>query len=661
MNNQMLTPTRRDLARWLAALALPRTLAAQHDSAQSRTAGDILTLSNAAISASWRVAGGRLQAVSLLKQTPPPDVFQIALAGGRTLKSSELPLAAAPKFTPLAPDAASVRRAGKRAGRQLAATFRDPDTGATFQWRAILLDDTRYLRCELTLSAGPSDLPVREIALWDLDLPGAAVIGKVKGSPAVAGTLYAAFEHPLSTTTLSGTRVHCSLTRQLPIRAGQSFACSSVAGSVRDGQLRRDFLEYVEDQRAHPYRTFLHYNTWYDIGYFSKFDEAAALDRVNFFGRELAQKRGVKLDSYLFDDGWDDPASLWSFHSGFPQGFTNIVKAAAQYKAGVGVWMSPWGGYGKPKQDRIRLGREQGFEIEDGGFALSGPKYYNRFREVCHKMISDFGVNQFKFDGTGNANRVSPGSQFDSDFDAAIHLIGDLRKQRPDLYVNLTTGTYPSPFWLRYADSIWRGGEDHDFAGVGSWRQKWITYRDADTYKNVVTAGPLFPVNSLMLHGMIYASKAKNLNTDPDGDFRSEIRDYFGTGTQLQEMYISPDLLSARNWDDLAEAARWSRGNAATLVDTHWIGGDPAHLEPYGWASWSPSKAIVTLRNPSDKPLSYSLDVEKALELPSKAPQRYRAASPWKEPAAEAVNLQPGKPHEVRLEPFQVLTLELRG
>jgi hypothetical protein len=72
-------------------------------------------------------------------------------------------------------------------------------------------------------------------------------------------------------------------------------------------------------------------------------------------------------------------------------------------------------------------------------------------------MISKYGVNQLKFDGTGNVNEVIPGSEFDSDFAAAIQLIADLRAAKPDLYINLTTGTYPSPFWFRYADSIWRG------------------------------------------------------------------------------------------------------------------------------------------------------------------------------------------------------------
>ena len=67
--------------------------------------------------------------------------------------------------------------------------------------------------------------------------------------------------------------------RELPLRAGHTLTLSSVIGISREGQLRRDFLAYVERERAHPYRTFLHYNSWYDIGYFSKFDEAGALDR----------------------------------------------------------------------------------------------------------------------------------------------------------------------------------------------------------------------------------------------------------------------------------------------------------------------------------------------------------------------------------------------
>jgi hypothetical protein len=179
----------------------------------------------------------------------------------------------------------------------------------------------------------------------------------------------------------------------------KSVTYSSVIGVARTGQMRRDFLSYIERERAHPYRTFLHYNSWYDLGRFNPYDKAGALDRINFFGRELHEKRGVTLDSYLFDDGWDNHATVWSFNKGFPDGFTNVRKAAEKYGAGPGVWMSPWGGYADPKKERIEFGRQQGFEVVDNGFALSGPKYYARFREVCLEMIRKCGVSQFKFDG----------------------------------------------------------------------------------------------------------------------------------------------------------------------------------------------------------------------------------------------------------------------
>ena len=628
------------------------------------SAPSTLTLSNDALEAGFDVSAGRLHLarvrnlVSGQSCTPGPDVFTLELAGGPRIRSSECALVRQPKIGPIDGDPHAARSGDRRAGRQLSASWSDQAAGVTVDWRAMLLNGTRYLRQEIVIKAVGRDVGVREIVLWDCDLRGVKIVGSVKGSPACVDDFFLGFEHPLSISTTEGSRLRSSLTRKLPIREGQSVTCSSVIGSTAPNQMRRGFLAYIEDQRAHPYRTFLHYNSWYDIGYFSKYNEAAALDRIRTLNLELSQKRHVPLDSYMFDDGWDNSSSLWNFHSGFPQGFNNLRTAAESQGSGIGVWLSPWGGYGQPKKDRILQGRADGYEIVDGGFALSGPKYYRRFHEICVKMADQFGVNQFKFDGTGNADRVVPGSAFDSDFDAAISLIADLRARKPDLYINLTTGTYPSPFWLRFADSIWRGGEDHDFAGVGTWRQRWITYRDAMTYRHNVTAGPLFPLNSMMLHGLIFAEHARNLNTDPSGDFCSEVRDYFGTGTQLQEMYITPRLFSRQNWDDLAEAARWSRSNADTLVDTHWIGGDPAHLEPYGWASWSARKGIITLRNPGEKRQAFSLDVQQAWELPPHAPVAYSASSPWQEHTSRpAVALHAGKPVELSLAPFEVLTL----
>lgn len=627
--------------------------------------GDTFSLGNAAILQQWRFSAGEFRASAITNRLtgetlPILEAFAITISEGGVIKASEMTVVQGPEIKDLAPELDAPQRSLQFPGKQIEVHLEEKNCGLRAIWRGILRDGSSYVRQEVTLQANDKDVNISSVRLIDLQVTGAYVSGAVKGSPIIAGNLFFGFEHPLSESRAIDHRAIAALSRELPLRAGQSVRYSSVAGVSVPGQLRRGFLQYVERERAHPYRTFLHYNSWYDLGYFSKYDEKGAVAVINAFGTELTRKRGTKLDSFLFDDGWDEERTLWSFHAGFPRGFTPLTEAAAKYDAAPGVWLSPWGGYGEPHRHRVAFGKQQGFETNEQGFLLSGPKYYARFRETCLEMIRKYGVNQFKIDGTGNADQAFPGSAFDSDFAAAIYLIGELRAEKPDLYINLTTGTYPSPFWLRYADSIWRGGDDHSFAGVGSYRQRWITYRDADTYAGIVLSGPLFPLNSLMLHGLIYAQHAQHLDTDPGHDFVDEVHDYFGTGTQLQEMYITPSLLSAENWDTLAEAAKWSRANADVLVDTHWVGGDPALLEVYGWASWSPRKGILSLRNPSQKPQDFSIDPQNVFELPAGAPHLYRAQSPWhQERGQPVIELQAGKAYTLHLQPFQVINLDV--
>jgi hypothetical protein len=632
--------------------------------AEASVHGHSYRLSNREIGAEWTIDNEQLSGLTVTdrlhgRTLPLPKPFAVLLKATGVDTPENLRVAGEPKMRHLVPEPEASRYSDRLPGEEFDVTLAPENSDVRIAWSVVLRDGSNYVRQVVTISAGSHDLPVSRVQLLDAHLEGAHVVGSVKGSPIVAGDFFLGFEHPLSDSKVVGDRVVADISREVPLPAGQSVSYSSVIGVAAAGQMRRDFLRYVERERAHPYRTFLHYNSWYDIGYFTPYTQTEALDRINTFGRELHEKRGVTLDSFMFDDGWDDHVKLWNFNKDFPDGFTPEKEVAAKYGAAPGVWLSPWGGYGPPKKERLEAGKAAGYEIVDGGLALSGPKYYARFHEATLDLLQKYGVNQFKIDGTGNADSVVKGSAFDSDFSAAIHLIGDLRAVKPDLYINLTTGTYPSPFWLMYADSIWRGGWDDSTAGVGPYRERWITYRDADTYDEVVKAGPLYPLNSLMLHGMIYAQHHRELSKDPDNDFRNEIRSYFGTGTQLQEMYITPSLLTQANWDDLAEAAKWSRANADVLKDTHWVGGDPAWLEVYGWASWTPKKGILVLRNPSDKPQSIAIDIRKAFELPEGAAQNYAATRPWKDDAGKAaIPLRAGEPHTFQLAPFEVLTLD---
>jgi len=620
---------------------------------------------NAAVEARWKLDGKRLVDLTVTDRVHARTLqvsapFALVMADGSTLEAADMKLLSLPHVVALPVDARSSRLAGRIPGKAVEASFGDANGRFRVDWKLVQRDGSPYLREEVGITALRQAEKIAKVSLLQTKVSGAEVDGTVNGSPVVAADVYLGFENPLSESTAYHDTVKLTMARTLPLEQGKTVTYSAVVGVVREGQLRRDFASYIERERAHPYRPFLHYNSWYDIGYFTPYTEAEALDRINTFGRELAVKRGVKLDSFLFDDGWDDRSGSWNFSKDFPHGFVPLREAAAKYGAAPGIWLSPWGGYGKPWQERVKNGKAAGYETNDGGFALSGPKYYQRFHQVVMDLLDKDGVNQFKFDGTGNVSSVFPGSRFDSDFAAAIQLIDDIRKDKPGTFINLTTGTWASPFWLRYADTIWRDGEDDWYTGVGTMREKWITYRDQQTYQNIVLKGPLFPIDSLMLHGIIYAQKNPRLNTDPGHDFANEVHSYFATGTELQEMYITPSLLTPQDWDTLADAAKWSRANAGVLRDSHWIGGDPGRLDVYGWAAWSPGKAIVTFRNPDDKPQLAVVDLQRQLQLPPGVARRFSVRDVWKSggPGVPKM-LDADHAGTIRLAPFEVLTLEL--
>ena len=390
-------------------------------------------------------------------------------------------------------------------------------------------------------------------------------------------------------------------------------------------------------------------------------DEARCLGVIDHFGRELFEKRGVALDSFVFDDGWDDPKTLWQFHSGFPNGFAPHQAAAAKQKSAVGVWLSPWGGYGQGKVDRLAFGRKEGFETNSRGFSLAGPTYYARFAGACKQMITSYGVNYFKFDGIGQGLGVpGAGEEVAADVEALLKLSRELRALRPDVYLSITTGTWPSPYWLWYGDSVWRNGDDLGFHGAGSMREQSITYRDMFVKRAIVDRAPLYPINSLMIVSLCQAQSGLAAKMVGDvGDLADEIRMAFAGGTQLLELYVTPSRMTAEGWDVLAECTRWSRENADVLVDVHWVGGDPGKAEPYGYAAWSPRKGILVLRNPADAPQSIRVDLGAAFELPAKARTAYRISAPWS--AADRnvpERLAAGQLYELKLNPLEILLIE---
>jgi hypothetical protein len=634
--------------------------------ARARWDGRRLVMENQILTTSWDFGPegrGLAEVVDRLAgRTYRPrtsDACEVRLADGRSIPLSKLRRTGKPELTKLDAQPDSVRQCGRFAGWAFTLPCLSDDSTFRLDWQILLRDGSNYIQQRVTLHAAEKPLLVEEVTLLELHAPTAEVGGKVVGSPIVADTLFVSCEHPMANNRIADGQVICSASRYRPVEPDEPWTVSSVIGVVPDGQLRRGFLYYLERERARPYRPFVYYISWFDIAYAGrKMTEPECLARIDTFGEQLAVKRGIKLDAFVFDDGWDDYRTLWQFHQGFPDGFAPLASRAAKYGAVLGTWISPWGGYGKAKAERLEFGKAEGFETNRAGLSLAGPNYYDRFRDVCRDHMDRYGVAYFKFDGIGQGDSTrGPSEEYRADLEALLQLIDDLRRTRPDVFVNTTVGTWPSPYWLWHSDSIWRGAADTGHHGAGSGRQQWLTYRDMQAYRRQVLPAPLYPLNSLKFQSVINAPLGVAAKISGNlKDLIDDIRMAAGSGTQLQEFFVTPSRMSPEAWDAVARTIKWMRASADVLVDSHWIGGDPGKGEVYGFASWSPRKGILVLRNPSDRGAQFQVDLESAFELPASALREYRLESPWTD-FRQRIAIA-GQPFTVELAPLEVLVLE---
>ncbi|MBE5696587.1 hypothetical protein [Akkermansia sp.] len=421
--------------------------------------------------------------------------------------------------------------------------------------------------------------------------------------------------------------------RKTTLQPGEIWDVSSVLGIFAPGQQRRSFLAYMERERVMPYRPFIHYNSWYELNINRNNDsdpakrmtEEQCLSVLKDWQEQFYQKRGISIDAFVWDDGWDEFNSLWDFHKMFPQGFKRIDAAAGRQKAGIGTWLGPVGGYGASKGKRLAYWNVKHPDNKIGNFQLSNKEYFDAFVGRCSQMVKDYNMKYFKFDGIStHFHAKGPGNEEDAE--GIIRVLNALRKKKGDLYINCTVGTWASPFWFRYADSVWRQENDFGTIGAGDNRDKWITYRDRLVHEVFVQGSPLMPINSMMTHGLMVTKFGPPacMPRDPE-NVKKELRCATACGTSLQELYVDRDLMNANGgvlWDELAKGIKWIRRNADVLDDVHWVGGNPWNKETnegavYGWAAWNKNKATLALRNSSDQEKSLTGTLRSILDIPA--------------------------------------------
>ena len=593
---------------------------------------------------------------------PQHNLFELKLKDGTVLTASDFQVSTKDAGN-IASSPAAVRLIDRLPGKQLTFTLVNTAKDIHVIWQITLHDSCNFIQQHFHITDPAS--AVDELLL--VNVPSAyqpQLSGTVDGSPVIAGNSFFALEHPMAQGRVTDKGVQSSVAASATLRSGNGFDVSVAWGITPEKQLRRGFLCYLEKVRAVPYRPFPHYNSWYDVGYDGReITEANAMDRIRLFGDSLVVKRKAKISAFLWDSGWDDYNKLWYFSRHLPNGFKKMEALAAKYHSAMGVWVSPWGGYDQEKISRLASIKtlHLPFTPNDNGLSLADKNYFDYFRKLTTGFVKDQGVVSFKFDGVGAGNGASgAGEKYARDVEAFLRVITDLRKMKPDLFFNLTVGTWPSPYWLNYGDAIWRAGGDMDVQGAGTKRQQWINYRDAEVYKNVVQRAKLYPLNAMMYHGVVI----NNENgvgagfTNDDKGIAEDIWEFFGNGTGMQELYINPHLMSSNSWNVLAKAMRWSEKHRDVLSDVHWIGGDPGKQEVYGFAAWNHQEGALTWRNPSPETKKVAFRLNEVLELPVGYHAKFSVFN-VREDVKQQSEMDSDETIMFELAPFEVKVLEL--
>lgn len=407
-----------------------------------------------------------------------------------------------------------------------------------------------------------------------------------------------------------------------------------VVGAAEDeneDSVRNAFFDYLYTVIRKP-RFRIQYNSWYD----NKLDITS--DRIEKSFKAIAkgfEKTGLRpLDCYVVDDGWTEYKKplFWEFNDKFKGGFSKEKELVKELGSRFGVWFGPRGGYTSQTYKYAKLLERIGYHVNERSrdICTADAAYVDALCSKMAEFCKLYDVDYFKIDGFAYApckkkGHNHPAAKGDSKafytylWEEWTKGFEKIRKENPDVCLNITSYAHCSPWFLMWADYVWmNNASDMYFAGKGSVMQQCLNYRDSRYRDLFVRRRYQFPAAHLYNHEPTYARRNYKNTRDyiadkpiiyTDEEFALYVRCCLTRGSGLAELYFSPEMMTEEKWKSAARELEYAEKNFDLLSRSRFFGGRPEKGEVYGYIAEKEGRYILMLRNPSAKTAEYYFDL----------------------------------------------------
>lgn len=463
-------------------------------------------------------------------------------------------------------------------------------------------------------------------------IPGFAL---TLGQPIYVDSLFFGFEFPVCLTKIekNTTSIRYFNGKSLwKLVGSDKYTTESFVVGAGDGELfeqvQKAFFKYIKTV-SKPIKLRRQYNSWYD--------HMLNITKENITESFLEIEKGMTkagepaLDSYVADDGWNDYSKgFWTFNEKFPDELYPFSALSESLGSNFGLWLGPRGGY---TTDTIKFAKK--IEACQNGYVnrssndicVASEKYVKKTSDMMLDFQNRFSLSYWKLDGFAQKpcknkhhDHMVGGCKnmyfYNDIWEKWIGVFEKLQKNGGENYwINLTCYAWPSPWFLRYVNSLWMQiSDDVNFIGKKgevSDKDRMLSYRDERYYDFYNVRQFQFPQMGLYNHDPIYGNDAKVSMTDDD--FRSYLFTMATRGNSFWELYYSYNMMNENKWRINYAAMRFIEDNLSILSNSVVFGSRPSLSQVYGYSCFGDYEGIVSLRNSSDRQTDYTLTLDESI------------------------------------------------